>query len=668
VRRELEDLLDGLTRRLRAALDRDPADAFHVGTAMVEAHLRQPEILARTLVVVDDALGGPSTDPGRLAQLRAALAAGYADGLRRRILAEQEEIHQAAVTAQHEAEQALRAEEEKLRAVFTVTSVGMAMLDTEGRITQCNHALARMLGVDVGAARGRHILHTAQNADAARAALDGLCAGTSDHVRLDVHYLRPSTGDGWIELSASVVRDPTDHPSYLVAVLHDITERRRLQATLRHQATHDPLTRLPNRTVLFDRLHQLFDTAGPGDRVLLCYLDLDGFKVVNDSLGHPAGDQLLVTVANRLHQQLSARGHLVARVGGDEFVVLAEPGEDTDVVKLAEEMLATINTPTRVHGHALTVTASIGIVERPAQGSDPTDVMRAADITLYQAKADGKNRWALYDQERNDRQITRHGLAAAMPGALAEGQFFLDYQPLVDLTRSRPLGVEALVRWRHPQLGVLHPDHFVPLAEDTGLIVPIGRWVLREACRQAAAWNREHPGTNLLMSVNVSAQQARDARLRRDVMDALDASGLAPGQLQLELTEHAVVDAGDGVPLDVMRELSEYGVRIAIDDFGTGYSNLARLKHLPVHTMKIAGALSAGLTGDQRPDPVDTTIVSTIVAMAHSLGLTVVAEGVETRVQAERMRELGCDSGQGFYFGHPGEPGTIPPLITRSGG
>src|SRR5262249_24308536 len=191
-------------------------------------------------------------------------------------------------TAQHEAERALRAEEEKLRAVFTATSVGMAMLDTEGRITQCNHALARMLGVDPGTARGRHILHTAQNAEATRTALDSLCTGTRDHVRLDVHYLRPSTADGWIELSPSVVRHQSGHPAYLVVVLHDITERRRLQATLRHQATHDPLTRLPNRTVLFDRLHHLFDTAGPDDRVLLCYLDLDGFKVVNDSLGHPA--------------------------------------------------------------------------------------------------------------------------------------------------------------------------------------------------------------------------------------------------------------------------------------------------------------------------------------------------------------------------------------------
>ena len=216
---------------------------------------------------------------------------------------------------------------------------------------------------------------------------------------------------------------------------------------------------------------------------------------------------------------------------------------------------------------------------------------------------------------------------------------------------------------------MLHPDHFVPLAEDTGLIVPIGRWVLREACRQAAEWNREHPGTNLLMSVNVSAQQARDPRLRADVMDALDTSGLPPGQLQLELTEHAVVDASDGAALEAMRGLAEYGVRIAIDDFGIGYSNLARLKHLPVHTMKIAGALSAGLTAaHSAPDPVDTTIVSTIVALAHSLGLTVVAEGLETRVQAERMRDLGCDSGQGYYFGHPGSPGSIPPLITRSEG
>ena len=424
------------------------------------------------------------------------------------------------------------------------------------------------------------------------------------------------------------------------------------EARFRHQATHDSLTGLPNRALFTERLEQLLGRSYEGTesarRVGLLFIDLDGFKVINDSLGHQVGDLLLVALAGRLGRRIP--DHLVARLGGDEFVILVEdsPGTD-DVVKVAEVALAAIAEPVRVSGHELTVSGSVGIVERPAAGTAPTELMRAADITLHWAKSAGRGRWALFDPQRNEQEVARFALSAAMPAALDRGEFFLVYQPIVSLASDLPLGLEALVRWRHPELGVLGPDRFVDIAEETGLIVRLGSRMLACACEEASRWPVPPGGSAPFVSVNLAVRQVRDHGLVADVTSTLDRTGLPPERLQLELTESAVMSGKDDA-IHRLRQLSDLGIQIAIDDFGTGWSNLSYLRNLPVTALKIDGSFVAGVGNE----PVSEKILATLVSLAHTLGLTTTAEGVETQEQADHVRALGCAAAQGYFFGAPG--------------
>jgi diguanylate cyclase (GGDEF)-like protein len=425
------------------------------------------------------------------------------------------------------------------------------------------------------------------------------------------------------------------------------------EARFRHQATHDPLTDLPNRTLFTERLTAAIEEPGRGaDRVGVCFLDLDRFKVVNDSLGHQVGDALLVSVAQRLRRALGE--HLVARLGGDEFVILVErTGCTDDVVKVAEAALAAVSEPALVDGHELTVSASIGIVEREVAGTSPMELMRAADSTLHWAKAAGGARWSLFDADRNRLELARYALSAAIPGALDRGEFFLDYQPLTSLRDGTVVGVEALVRWRHPELGLLRPDIFIGLAEETGLIVRLGSWVLAEACREAATWSAGD-GPAPFVSVNLAVRQVRRAGLVQEVREVLRRTGLPPERLQLEITESTMMSTVEE-PVRALRVLADLGVRIAIDDFGTGYCNLAYLRDLPVTELKVAGEFVAGLRApaDEPASRTDERILASLVSLAHALELTVTAEGVETADQADRLRAIGCDAAQGWHFGRP---------------
>jgi diguanylate cyclase (GGDEF)-like protein len=432
------------------------------------------------------------------------------------------------------------------------------------------------------------------------------------------------------------------------------------EARFRHAAMHDPLTGLPNRALFTEALTRLFGTA-TATRVGVCFVDLDAFKTVNDSLGHRVGDQLLVAVADRLAGLAAELGHLVARLGGDEFVFLIDdPTTPEDAIKVADRVLAALGDPFRIDGHDLRITASVGIVDRPLAGTDPTDVLRAADITMHWAKSDGKARYAVFDPDRNAADVARYTLAAAMPAALDRGEFTLVYQPIVGLDGGRLIGVEALARWHHPRLGTLPPDRFIALAEDSGLIVALGARLLEQACRQAARWQATYPEP-FFVSVNLAERQIRDPGLVADVAALLDRASLPPDRLQLELTESAVMDH-DAATLTTLRDLATLGVRLAIDDFGTGYSSLAYLRTLPVHGLKLAGrfvqdlrtatpADGADRTG--RPANVDREIVATLVNLGHTIGLTVTAEGVETAVQLAELRAAGCDAAQGWLLGRP---------------
>ncbi|MFF5438509.1 putative bifunctional diguanylate cyclase/phosphodiesterase [Streptomyces achromogenes] len=667
-RAEFAEQLLPLARRLSELLrarsfDADAAKA--VGAALVGVHCTDPEALSRTLDCVDAYLvlycgeDGPQDELRmRSSRLQHAMAAGYAQALRERTRAEQEAIAQAALRAQGVVAQALHASEARFRAVFEGAAIGIGIADLRGNVLQVNEALLRMFGLSEQTLRGRRVQDWVHPEDAPqiRRLYEELVRGEREHYHVEKAFNRPDGTVLWTNLTVSLLRDADGSPQYQLALMEDTTERRLLNLRLRYEATHDALTGLPNRTLFFERLEKALN-AGEGQRFGLCYLDLDGFKTINDSLGHAAGDRLLVEVADRLQSCATAPGEMVARLGGDEFVALTTgPGTERGVDELAERIMNALVTPISIDGRDLLVRGSLGIVEGPAGERTAAEVLRSADITMYRAKSAGGNRAELADPEADARAITRHGLTTALPTALERGEFFIEYQPLVHLGDGSVRGAEALVRWLHPQHGVLGPDRFIPLAEHTGLIVPLGRWVLEESIRQARAWRERHGGQAgpLRINVNLSPCQLGHPGLVQDTVEILERAGVTPDALCLEVTESALIGADDDL-LKPLRRLAEMGVDIALDDFGTGYSNLANLRRLPVSILKLDRSFTQGM---QRfpADPVDLKIVEGIVSLAHSLDLAVTVEGVETGAQAEQLRILGCDTAQGWYYARPGPP------------
>ncbi|WP_328473845.1 putative bifunctional diguanylate cyclase/phosphodiesterase [Streptomyces sp. NBC_00448] len=725
-RAELESYLRPLARVLSDALsaDRfDPRAAVPVGAALVGAHCTDPEALPSILGIIDAYLvlycppgGGLPADEARArcSRLQHAVAVGFSQALRERTLNEQESISRAALAAQADAERALAASEARFRAVFEGAAVGIGIADLDGRVVEVNDALSRMFGGEKHVMQ-RTVSEWAHPDNAATTgALNGeLVRGERDGYHIEKAYPRADGSVLWANLQVSLLRDATGGPQYQLALLEDITERRRLLHRLRHEATHDALTGLPNRALFFERLDQaLAATAetdapvvsaataapappeqgadggtpgdrshraaapatgapastdgggtGPGRRIGLCYLDLDGFKAVNDSLGHAVGDRLLVAVAERLRDCLTTPDQLVARIGGDEFVALyTDPPSLEAVTDLAGRILSALSAPVLLDGRELPVHGSIGIVLTPTASHAAADVLRSADITMYRAKELGGNRYEVADPDADARAITRHSLTNRLPGALERGEFFVEYQPLIGLSDGVVHGAEALVRWGHPVHGVLGPDRFIPLAEHTGQIVPLGRWVLEQAVRQAEVWQRNHHGARApRVNVNLSPIQLHHPDLVAEVTRVLDDSGLAPESLCLEVTESALIGA-DQDALKPLRRIADLGVEIALDDFGTGYSNLSSLRWLPVSVLKLDRAFSRGMS-HHPADPVDLKIVEGIVSLAHGLGLSVTVEGVETSAQADYLRDLGCDTGQGWFYGRPAPPEQLGTLL-----
>ncbi|MFF2042292.1 putative bifunctional diguanylate cyclase/phosphodiesterase [Kitasatospora sp. NPDC058170] len=631
---------------------------------------------------------------------------------------------------------ALQASESRFRAAFCDAGIGMALIDPEDRIIEVNPAFAALLGRGVGELVGTHLHDIIDPEGMPQHLFPELVRSERDRLRVEKQLRHREGRTVWSKVTISLIRDGAGSPLYTLALVEDITEQRRLGDRLEYQALHDPLTRLPNRTFFFERLDAaclaagdpeagealggpaLGDGGGPGDgagpedgagpgepgggtgrgagavqvplaalaasdprRVGLCYLDLDGFAAINETLGHHIGDQLLVAVATRLRRGFSEHGaRLVARMGGDEFAVLVTDSTGSDqLTELAARILESLEPPFDVAGHRLVVTASVGVVERPVHETTATDLVKDADATLYWSKADGRARWTLHDPDRGAHQLTRQLLSTALRPALERGEFTIEYQPLVGLADGAVHGAEALVRWRHPRYGTLSPDRFIPLAEESGAIVPLGKWVLEESCRQAQRWLTEFPDTETFVSVNLAARQIWDSDVVADVAQVLELTGLPARLLQLEITESALLGPG-GRPLQALQALADMGIRIAIDDFGTGYSNLAYLSRLPVHVLKLDGTFIEGFRDPapagraDRPDlpalhsrrsDADEQIVGAMVQLAHTLGLTVTAEGIESAAQAERLRLTGCDTAQGWYFARPGEAELVAAILRQ---
>jgi diguanylate cyclase (GGDEF)-like protein/PAS domain S-box-containing protein len=551
-------------------------------------------------------------------------------------------------------ERELRDSKESFRTLFHDNPYPMWVFDNETlRFLQVNDAACLQYGYTRDDFERMTVLDLRQPDD--RFALAHLIGHRDlDAVRPAAVY-RHQTSDGSVR-DVEVRAHQTifeGHPATLV-LAQDVTERGRLEAALEHRAFHDPLTELPNRALFRDRVQHALDAPPAVNcEVCLLLLDLDGFKTVNDTLGHAAGDELLDLVARRLETRLRA-GDTLARMGGDEFAVLLEDAHPGDSAELAERLLAKLRGPFTVHSQEVFLTGSIGIAETMRNHGQPAtrlQLLRDADLAMYFAKDSGRDRYAIFEPRMRTRTAQRLTLQTDLQHALERGQLCLYYQPIVRLATEETVGFEALVRWNHPDRGLVMPADFIPLAEETGLIVPIGRWILYEACRQIAAWRLLPGNEELGIAINVSGRQLQGPPFAGDVRDAIKLARLDPRAVTLEITESMLLTDSDSISQQV-NALKELGVQLAIDDFGTGYSSLSYLTRFPLDVMKLDKSFLVGI-----PDATDRqALVRSIIDMGHSLHLSTLGEGIETVRELAVLRECGCDLGQGFLFAEPLPP------------
>jgi len=522
---------------------------------------------------------------------------------------------------------------------------GLIVVDDVLEVLSVNRSFRELFGLRSGEAVGGQDIAELLPLPGLREQAQGvLASGTA------VHGIEASLGGKWLRLAITGIRlaeEEEEEEERLLVMVEDITERKAAEARIEQLAFYDPLTGLPNRALCLDRLQQGIAAASRHGRALaVMFVDLDGFKHINDSLGHDAGDRLLQEAARRLTSCVR-EADTVARLGGDEFVVILDEMTEEAAGMLARKLLGALRAPLAIDGHTLHVTCSIGIALYPRDATDARTLLRNADAAMYRAKQEERNAARFYTEEMNRKALERLALEEDLHRALERGEFLLHYQPRVDLVSGEITGFEALVRWRHPHKGLIPPDRFIPVAEETGLILPLGAWVLREACTQAVAWARQglDPGS---MAVNLSARQFRSPDLVDKMAGILRETGLAPGGLELEITESMVASHVEQA-IATLDRLKALGVRLAIDDFGTGYSSLSQLKRFPVQVLKIDKSFIAGIPSD----PDDATIVTAILSMAHAMHLDVVAEGVETEAQLAFLRRHGCDEMQGYFFSKP---------------
>jgi diguanylate cyclase (GGDEF)-like protein/PAS domain S-box-containing protein len=556
------------------------------------------------------------------------------------------------VTDRKEAEEALRRSEERYRTVVEEQTELVCRFAPDLTLTFVNGAYCRYFDKRPEELVGASFIDQVHEADRGYYEDELVRLNPESPTATVEERVFAPGGVRWLQWTDTAIFDAEGRTVEYQSVGRDVTERRHAEQRLEHQALHDPLTGLPNRRLFVDRLGQaLRRTRREEYLVAVLFMDLDDFKVVNDSLGHEAGDLLLTVVARRLRRCLRP-GDTLARFGGDEFVVVLEDVEDPgEAVQVAERIADELRRPFVLEGRELYATASIGISWGKARTKSAEDLLRDADTAMYQAKRSGSD-YRVFDPDMYERVVRRLKLENDLRRAVGEGEFVVHYQPIFDFASREPWGVEALVRWDHPEMGLLGPSEFVPLAEGTGLIVPIGAWVLEEACRRTKGWQDSHPSNAQLgLIVNLSAKQLRHPSCEQTIKQALARSGLAAGSLSLDVTESAFIDAVEA-NAQALKRIQALGVRISIDDFGMGYSSLSYLKRLPADALKIDKSFVKGFGKDAE----DTAIVRMVIDVAHTLGLVVVAEGVETWAQAALLAETGCDMAQGFHFAEPLPP------------
>jgi diguanylate cyclase (GGDEF)-like protein/PAS domain S-box-containing protein len=547
--------------------------------------------------------------------------------------------------------------------VIESSSNGIMITDTseqDNPIIYVNPAFSRITGYEAHEALGR-TMYFLLGDDREQTEFMEIHAALHEH-REGSAVLRNYRKDGslfWNDLAVSPVLDEAGRVAHFVWEINDVTEREQHEELLEYQANHDALTGLPNRNLLADRITQSLANARRYNlRIAILFIDLDNFKFINDSLGHALGDRMLIIQADRLNKCIRS-GDTVARYGGDEFVVVVSNLEKSeDAATVAHNIQELVSRPFTIDGHEFGFTCSIGISLYPKDGHDVDSLLKNADAAMYRAKEHSRNSFQFYTSEMNDRVVERMVVERHLRHALELEQLEMLYQPQVELSNGRIVGVEALLRWHSPELGLVPPARFIPLAEETGLIVAIGEWVLNTCCRQNKAW--QDAGLTLLpISVNLSARQLQKKDLAGDIATILEVSGLAPRYLELEIVESMVMKDVEGA-MSIMKELKGLGIQLAMDDFGTGYSSLSYLKRFPFDKLKI----DLSFVRDIMTDPESAAIVRAIIAMAHNLNLRAIAEGVETEEQIDYLRLHGCDEIQGFYASPPVTAREFEALLT----
>ena len=555
------------------------------------------------------------------------------------------------IAEQERIRRALQESEAHFRIAFE-HAAGIVIVTPDLRCLKVNHSLCNILGYSETQLLESSFQQFVQPDDLTNLLvnIDKLLKGQLATYQVEHRYLYRRGPVVWVLLSISIVQNP-ESEAHLIFQIQDITDRKRAEEQLVHDALHDGLTGLPNRALFMDHLKQAVERGKRRKDYLyaVLFLDLDRFKIINDSLGHLVGDQLLVGIARRLETCLRATD-TVARLGGDEFTILLEDlGEPMETIQVAERIQRELAVPFKLAGQEVFTTVSIGVAPSTTGYAKADDILRDADTAMYRAKQMGKARHVVFDQEMHARAMNLLQLETDLRRALERRELFLNFQPIVALATEQIIGFEALVRWRHSERGIISPMDFIPIAEETGLIIPIGQWVLEEACRQTKQWKEQvHPDRPLFVSVNLSGKQFQQPDLLEQITSILRESGLAPCSLKMEITESLLMENIEAA-CATLEQLRELGVEVSIDDFGTGYSSLSYLHRLPIDTLKI----DRSFVGRMALNDENIEIVRTIVTLAQSLEMAVVAEGIETKEQLAQLRALKCDGGQGYLFSQP---------------
>ena len=547
---------------------------------------------------------------------------------------------------------ALRESEERFRSAFD-HAAGMALVATDGSWIKVNRSLCEMVGYSEKELLATNFQAITHEDDLANMTIHiaKLLEGNLQNYQMELRYKHKRGHIIWILLSVTMIRDSLSDSVNLIFQIQDITDRKRAEERLLHEAFHDVLTGLPNRALFMDHLKLSVERGKRRDDRLFAvlFLDLDRFKIINDSLGHMVGDQLLVGIARRLETCLRP-GDTVARLGGDEFTVLLEDlANVTEAIDVAERLQQALALPFNLNGHEVFTTVSIGIALSSTGYERPEEVLRDADTAMYRAKVLGKARHEVFDKTMHTFAMNLLQMETDLRRAIERKEFVLHYQPIVSLETGTISGFEALIRWQHPERGFVSPDEFISIAEETGLIIPIGQWVLEEACRQIRDWQKQFPQyPPLQISVNLSSKQFVNSDLIDQIRKVIEETGIDPYSLKLEITESMVMENFDSA-IEMLQQLRKLGIELSIDDFGTGYSSLSYLHRFPISTLKIDRSFVSCMNDNSE----NGEIVRTIVMLARSLKMNVVAEGVENKEQLAQLAALECEYGQGYYFSRP---------------